>query len=92
MKMKANDTLHISSVGPNTLQPGDDFDVSKHIADDLEKRGLASPIGGDEPEQEAKTEDPAVEVKAEDAPQNKAEEAPANKAVISATSRKSKKG
>lgn len=64
--MKATDTLHVSSVSPHNLQPGEEFEVSKHIADDLEKRGLASVVdaGGE---------------KAAPAPINKAEKPLANK-------------
>lgn len=64
--MKATDTLHISSVSPHNLQPGDTFEVSKHIADDLEKRGLASVVDADGS-------------KAAPAPANKAEKPLANK-------------
>lgn len=61
--MKAKDTLHVSSVSPHNIQPGEEFEVSKHIADDLEKRGLAS----------------VVDVKAAPSPANKAEKPLANK-------------
>lgn len=67
--MKAIDQLHISSVSEHSLQPGTEFDVSGHIADDLEKRGLAERVG------EAKAK-PAPEAKAlVAAPENKAKKA-----------------
>lgn len=64
--MKAIDTLHVSSVSPHNLQPGEEFEVSKHIADDLEKRGLAKVVDADGG-------------KAAPAPANKAEKPLANK-------------
>lgn len=67
--MKAVDQLHVSSVRPGSIQPGEEFEVSGHVADDLEKRGLAVRVGGDE-----------AETKAEPAPENKMEVAPENKA------------
>lgn len=78
MKLKATDTLHISAVGPDNIQPGQEFEVSKHIGEELAKRGLATVISDDEPSEE----------KADEAPPNKAEKAPANKAIIASTSRK----
>jgi hypothetical protein len=63
--MKATDTLHISALGPDNLAPGEEFEVSGHVADDLESRGLAKRVGGK---------------KSEAAPDNKAAPAPDNKA------------
>lgn len=64
-RMKAADTLHISSVKADNIAPGEEFEVSGAVADDLEARGLAK----------------RVAVKAEPAPANKAEPAaPENKA------------
>lgn len=63
--MKAVDTLHISAVGPHSIQPGGEFEVSSHVADDLEKRGLAT----------------RADAKAAPAPENKMDNAPANKAT-----------
>ena len=65
VRMKAKDTIHISSVQAGNLHAGDVFEVPGYVAEDLEKRGLA---------------EPADEEKAEPAAQNKAEKAPANKA------------
>lgn len=65
IKMKASDTLHVSSVGPDNLVEGDEFVVSEGEAKQLEAAGLAERIG---------------EEKAEKAPDNKMEAAPANKA------------
>lgn len=66
IRMKAVDTLHISGVGPDNLTAGDEFEVPTSIADDLEKRGLATRIG---------------EAKAAPVHANKAEPAPENKVV-----------
>ena len=41
VKMKALDTLHVSSVSQHSMVAGTEFEVPTHIADDLEKRGLA---------------------------------------------------
>lgn len=68
--MKANDTLHLSSVGPDNLQAGDKFEVSTSVADDLERRGLATRVG------EAKKAAP---------PENKMETEPANKTISAAS-------
>lgn len=70
IKMKATDTLHISSVGPDNIAPGGEFEVSTAVADDLEARGLASRVGA------AKSEKAA--------PENKMEPAAENKAAVSA--------
>jgi len=43
--MKALDTLHVSSVGPDCLAPGDEFTVGETDATSLEKRGLAVRTG-----------------------------------------------
>ncbi len=75
--MKAIDTLHISSVGPENIAPGEEFDVSTGVADDLESRGLAKRVG-------ASKEAPA-------APENKMEAAPENKGLISSMSKKAGK-
>ena len=63
--MKATDTLHVSSVKADNILPGEEFEVSGHVADDLEARGLAKRVGGK---------------KAEASPDNKAAPAPDNKA------------
>lgn len=65
VKMIAADTLHISSVRAHNLVAGEEFEVSSHIADDLEARGLARRV---------------VVQKAAPAPANKMAEPPANKA------------
>lgn len=75
VKMKAVDTLFISSVSSENIPPKGEFDVSAEQADRLEKDGLAKRVGGSSKE----------ETKAEpSAPENKMEAAPANKGVISA--------
>lgn len=64
IRMKANDTLHISAVGPDSLQAGDEFEIDSGYAADLETRGLAKRVGG---------------AKKENAPANKMEAPPLNK-------------
>lgn len=70
VRMKAIDTLHVSSVKADNLLPGEEFDAPQYVADDLEKRGLATKFA------ETKQE-PA-------APENKAEPAPLNKTALKA--------
>lgn len=65
VKMKAADTLHITGVKEDNLAPGEEFEVSTSVADDLEARGLATRVG--------------AKAKAESPPENKMEAAPANK-------------
>lgn len=82
MKMKAKDQLHLSALGPNTMAAGTEFDVSDALAEELEKKGLATRV--DAPA-EAEAE------KAEATPANKAEPTPANKAESRAPSNKSRR-
>lgn len=63
--MKAVDQLHVSSVKADSLQPGEQFEVSSTEAERLERAGLAKRVGGQKAE-------PA-------APENKMGSAPANK-------------
>jgi hypothetical protein len=44
IKMKAVDQLHISEIGPHTIQPGETFLVDAVSARSLEARGLATRI------------------------------------------------
>lgn len=44
MKLKANDTLHVSSVKADNLLTGEVFEVEDSIGEDLIKRKLASPV------------------------------------------------
>lgn len=67
--MKAVDTLHVSSAGPNMIQRDEKFQVNEAEAKELEARGLAKRVGA---------------AKAEPAPANKMADAPDNKGVISA--------
>lgn len=64
-KMKAIDTLFISSVSSDNIPPNGEFEVSDEQAERLENAGLAKRVG-------AKAEPPL---------QNKMEPAPANKAA-----------
>lgn len=74
VKVRVLDQLHLSSVSADTLMPGQEIEVSKATAADLEKQGLVTVL-----------DDGA---KAEEAPQNKSEEAPINK--VGTTGRRSK--
>ena len=44
MKLTANDTLHLSELGPHSLQPGQEFEVSDLTGEQLVKRGLATEV------------------------------------------------
>lgn len=70
VKMKAVDTLHVSSAGPDNIEPGGSFEVNETEAKQLEDRGLAKRVGS---------------AKAEPAPANKMADAPANKTFSAAT-------
>lgn len=66
MKLKALDTLHVSSVKPENIAPGEEFEMSdKESAESLVKRGLAVKVRAE---------------KAEKPPTNKAAHAAKNKA------------
>jgi hypothetical protein len=67
--------LHITSVGPDAIGPGETFEVNENEAKQLEQRGLAARVGG---------------AKAEPEPENKMAAEPENK-TISAASLKPKK-
>lgn len=41
MKLTAIDTLHVSSVGPDNIAPGAEFEVSDDVGRQLIGRGLA---------------------------------------------------
>lgn len=81
MKLRATDTLHISSVGPEPIVRGQEFKVEKEAGKSLVARGLATEV----------EEDPEPEEKAEPAPANKAEPAPTNKAKPATVSKKGSK-
>lgn len=68
MMLKANDTLHVSSVSPDNIAPGQEFEVADDTGRQLVEKGLATEIKG----------------KAELKPQNKMDPAPLNKAAIAA--------
>lgn len=63
MKLKANQTVHISSVGAESIRDGEIFEVNEGEGAELVKMGYASP----------------VEDKAEPALANKMAEQPRNK-------------
>ena len=72
MKLKANDTLHVSSAGADNLLAGDEFEVSDAEGAQLIERGLATEVKGG--------------AKAAPAHENKAEPPLENKGVISGAS------
>lgn len=69
MRLKANDTLHVSSVGPDNIAPGEEFEVSADTGRQLVEKGLAKEVRAKK----------AEEAKSEAAPLNKMDIAPANK-------------
>ncbi|WP_420141758.1 hypothetical protein [Sphingomonas sp.] len=81
VKMKALDTLHISSVSPDNMLKDTEFEVSGAIADELERAGLASRVI------DAPTPPAEPEPKADEPPANKMEPEPANKAEPAAKRR-----
>ena len=76
VEMKALDTMHVSSAGPDNLAAGDTFEVSETDAKSLEDRGLAKRTGKKMAEQ----------------PANKMADAPANKAITVTVAAKRAKG
>lgn len=72
MKLKAIDTLHVSSVKADNILPGESFEVSDDFGRQLIERGLASEVKTTKAEAKEET-------KAEIAPLNKMDAAPANK-------------
>lgn len=83
MRLRAYDTVHVSSVKAENLRPGEEFEVSDAAGDDLLKAhpGLFAVVSRDS---EAKAE-PAADNKAADDPENKAESAPENKTTAAPT-------
>jgi hypothetical protein len=73
MKMKALDTLFISSVSSENIPPNGEFEVSDDQGKSLEERGLAKRVS------ETKAEKAAPENKMEAAPANKASAKPKGK-------------
>ena len=47
MLMKAIDTLHVSAVGPDNIQPGQTFEINDGDGAILHERGLAVPVEAD---------------------------------------------
>lgn len=78
MKMRALDTFHTSTT--RTVQAGAEFEIHAQMGRDLEKAGLAEVVeaGADE-EPVIKDEEPVMEAKQEQPPDNKMIPAPANK-------------
>lgn len=79
MKLRAYDTVHVSSVRSENLRPGEEFEISDAAGADLLKAhpGLFAVVSRDAGQ------------KAAPAPQNKAEPAPANKSEPEPVSRRS---
>jgi hypothetical protein len=87
MKLKAKDTLHVSSVKADNLVPGEEFEVPDDVGHQFVERGLAIRVGvytRNEVAAIQKAADEQTVAKAEPgAPANKMEPAPANKAPVS---------
>lgn len=79
MRLKAVDTLHVSSVKPDNILPGEEFEVSDDIGRQIAERGLATEVRGIKPDKPEETK--PEETKAEPAPLNKMTAPPANKAT-----------
>lgn len=79
MKLKAIDQLHVSSVQPDSLRPGQEFEVSDLQGEQLLKAHPDKVELADATAQAKEPNAPADGAKAELAPLNKAEFAPANK-------------
>jgi hypothetical protein len=71
MRLRAYDTVHVSSVQAENIRPGQEFEISDSAGDDLLKAhpSLFAVVSRDAPEEKAA---PAPENKAEPAPENKA--------------------
>lgn len=69
MRLRAYDTIHVSSVQAENIRPGQEFEISDSAGDDLLKAhpGIFAVLSRD------------ADAKAEPAPENKAEPAPENK-------------
>jgi hypothetical protein len=93
MKLRALDAIHVSAAGPDTLIPGQEFEVSDKIGEALVKQHPAkferlanaptspagdAPGGGSIAVGEQKSE-PAPQNKSETLPDNKSELHPSNK-------------
>lgn len=53
MLMKAIDTLHVTAVGPDNIQPGQTFEINDGDGAILHERGLAVPVEGGSAEGDA---------------------------------------
>jgi hypothetical protein len=78
MQLKANDTLHVSSVKADNIAPGEVFEVADDTGRQLVEKGLATEVKAQKAE------------KAEPAHENKMEPAPQNKLISGASMRKAK--
>lgn len=77
MRLRAYDTVHVSSVQAENIRPGQEFEIGDAAGEDLLKAhpGLFAVLSR------------STETKAEGEPQNKAEPAPENKAAAPVSSR-----
>lgn len=75
MKLKAVDTLHVSSVKADNIKPGEEFEVSDDLGRQMVERGLATAVSAEKPAPRAEPE-PA---KADVPPLNKMDAPPSNK-------------
>jgi hypothetical protein len=85
MQLRALVQIHISSVKPDTIRPGEVFECSDFAGDELMKRHpskferVDGELPADHLANQEKVTEPMSAEKAEPAPQNKAEPAPQNK-------------
>lgn len=75
MKLKAKDTIHVSSVKADPIRPAEVFEVSDDTGKQLLDRGLATRVGS---------------AKATAAPRNKAAPKPRNQAARSSSNKGSR--
>ena len=79
MKLKANDTLHVSSVKAENILPGEEFEVSDDFGRQMVERGLATEVSGSK-KPAPQTEEVQMP-KADAPPLNKMDAPPSNKSI-----------
>ncbi len=78
MKLKAHDTLHVSSVRADNIKPGEEFEVSDDFGRQFVERGLATEVVA-AAANEAKPDPVKDHAKADAPPLNKMDAPQANK-------------
>jgi len=76
MRLKANDTMFVSSVKSDNILPGEEFEVSDEAGRQFVEHGLATEVG----KSVDKTEKKPADAKADAPPLNKMDAPPRNKA------------